>query len=74
MCRCRKGPPVAISVDLDRNLRTRAKGVSTFVDALDLAEGRINTLKRMDFRDAHIFERLRRHLRYTENKTRLGVS
>lgn len=69
MCRCRKGPPVAISVDLDRNLRTRAKGVSTFVDTLDLAEGRINTLKRMDFRDANILERLRRHLHYTENKT-----
>ena len=69
-----KGPPIAIRVDLERNLRTRVKGVGTFVDALDLAEGRINTLKRMDFRDAHIFERLRRHLRYTENKTRLGVS
>ena len=65
-----KGPPVAIRVDLERNLRTRAKGVSTFVDALDLAEGgRINTLKRVDFRDAHILERLRRHLHYTENKT-----
>lgn len=65
-----KGPPVAIRVDLERNLRTRAKGVSTFVDALDLAEGgHINTLKRIDFRDAHILERLRRHLHYTENKT-----
>ena len=39
------------------------------MDALDLAEGRIKTLKRMDFRDAHILERLRRHLHYTENKT-----
>ena len=65
-----KGPPVAIVSILERNLRTRAKGVSTFVDALDLAEGgRINTLKRIDFRDAHILERLRRHLHYTENKT-----
>ena len=64
-----KGPPIAIRVDLERNLRTRVKGVATFVEALDLAEGRIKTLKRMDFRDAHILERLRRHLHYTENKT-----
>jgi hypothetical protein len=62
-----EGPPIAIMLDLETNLRTRSKTSGTYIDAKKLAE-EIDTLKRLEVHDGGIVDRLRHHLQYTKDQ------
>ena len=56
--------PFEIGVDLNKNLRSRSKGVSTYVDAKDLAAGRLRTLRSIQIDDDQVLDRLCSHLEH----------
>lgn len=60
--RVRAADPFDVSIDLSKNLRTRSKGVGTFVDASRLAN-EMGTLKTVHISDAQILERIGWHLK-----------
>lgn len=64
--RVRAGDPFDVSVDLNKNLRTRHKGVGTYVDASDLARGEMSTLKTLRIDDDQIIDRIGRHLEHVD--------
>jgi hypothetical protein len=59
-------PMLDVSVDLEKNLRTRAKGVGTYIDAMQLAEhlaaGRTSDFKSVTIDDRGVLDRLQRIL------------
>jgi len=61
----RTGPPFEISLDLNRNLRTRNKTTNTYVDAQELADGDINQLKLVQIIDEGLFGRLASEIQAT---------
>lgn len=63
--RLHKGPPVTVELDLEHNLRTRHKGVGTYVDAQALADGDIRRLTSLKLDDTHVLTGLRHHLKHT---------
>jgi hypothetical protein len=65
--RMRKGPPVTLAFNLDKNFRTRHTGTGTYVDAQALADGGIARLKLVQVFDDTTVERLRFHLEHTED-------
>lgn len=62
-----EGPPFAIKLDLEKNLRTRHTGTGTYLDAADLAGGEIRRLKWVVLDDSHVMEGLRRTLEHAED-------
>jgi hypothetical protein len=58
--RVRAGDPFDISIDLNKNLRTRHKSVGTYVDAKALAAGEIGTLQSVQLDDDQVYERIGR--------------
>jgi hypothetical protein len=60
--RVRPDDPFDISIDLGKNLRTRHKGVGTYLDARDLADGEIATLQSVRIDDDQVYERIERHV------------
>jgi hypothetical protein len=62
-----EGPPFAIRLDLEKNLRTRHTETSTYLDAAELARGEIFRLKLVELDDDHVIEGLSRSLQHAEN-------
>lgn len=58
----RPGDTFEVSVDLTKNLRTRSKGSSTYVDARDLADGQIRELKTIQIDDHGVLNDISNHL------------
>lgn len=58
----RAGDPFDLSIDLNKNLRTRYKSVGTCIDARDLANGEIGTLQSVQIDDDKIYDGIERHL------------
>jgi len=56
--------PFDISVDLNKNLRTRHKSVGTYMDARNLAAGRLRTLHSIQIDEEHVLDRLCSHLEH----------
>ncbi len=67
--RMQKGPPIAIGLDLEKNVRTHHTSVGTYVDAKALADGAIRQLKRVELHDEHVLTGLRHFLRDTGSET-----
>ncbi len=63
-----KGPPVALKLDLEKNLRTRFTGSGTYVDAVELAGGEIGQLTRVEISDDQIRKQLGRILSRAEER------
>jgi hypothetical protein len=59
-------PMIDLSVDLNKSLRTRSKGVSTYVDAKNMSERRLRDFKGMAIDDEEIVRRLRDILTHVE--------
>src|SRR4051812_24440024 len=57
--RHRSEPQFEISIDLNRNLRTRNKTTNDYLDARDLAKGRIRFLQMLQISDDRIIEGLK---------------
>src|SRR5689334_19112528 len=56
-------PMVDVSVDLNTGLRTRAKGVGTYLDAKDLADDKLDDFKSLTIDDDGIIQRIEQVLR-----------
>lgn len=52
--RLRRGPPVALALSLESNLRTRNKSVGTYIDARSLANGQITALSRLQLLGSNV--------------------
>lgn len=65
--RVHEGPPFAIRLDLEKNLRTRHTGTGTYLDAEELAGGEIRRLKWVVLDDTHVMEGLRSSLEHAES-------
>lgn len=61
--RVRTLPSMELSLDLNRNLRTRNKSENSYYDARELADGKIADLKLLQLDDGYIIKRLCRVLR-----------
>src|SRR5258706_8953527 len=48
------GPPITLALSLEGNLRTRQKGVGTYIDAQSLADGQISVLSRLQLLDPRV--------------------
>ncbi len=62
--RVRTAPSLEISLDLSHNLRVRNKRRSSYYDARDLADGKIERLKILEIHDKHVIEGLRWALKH----------
>jgi hypothetical protein len=63
----RKGPPVTLALNLDRNLRTRSMTAGTYRDAEALAHGGFRELRLVQISDEHISLGLQFLLQHTED-------
>jgi hypothetical protein len=53
-------PMLDVSVDLNKSLRSRSKGVNTYLDAKRLADDRLADFKSLKIDDAAVIEHIRR--------------
>jgi hypothetical protein len=63
----RKGPPVTLALNLDRNFRTRSTTTGTYRAADALAQGGLRELRLVQISDEHIFLGLQFLLQHTED-------
>ena len=68
--RLRLGPPIALALSLESNLRTRHKGVGTYIDAKSLADGQITALTRLQLLDAKVIADVESALNDAEARAR----
>ena len=55
------GPPITLALSLEGNLRTRQKGVGTYIDAQSLADGQIGVLSRLQLLDSRVIADIGTH-------------
>lgn len=60
--RVRADDPFDISIDLNRGLRSRSKGVGTYLDARELADGEIDNLTSVQISEKQVYEGIDSHL------------
>jgi hypothetical protein len=64
--RIRAADPFDVSIDLSKNLRTRHKSVGTYVDARELADGELRSLRSVQIDDERVIERIASHVQHLE--------
>ena len=67
--RMQKGPPVTIALSLKVSLHQRSKSSTPYLEAQDLAEGGIRTLRLVQISDEHVISGLTYHLEHEEDVT-----
>ncbi len=64
------GPPITLSLSLESNLRTRHKGVGTYIDAKSLADGQISALSRVQLLDSKVIADVESALKHAQARAR----